>query len=45
MKYVENAFLATKVAFVNQFFDLAAAADVDFHALRELRNLVAQSTI
>ena len=36
VKYMENTFLATKVAFVNQFFDLAAAAGVDFDELREL---------
>jgi UDPglucose 6-dehydrogenase len=35
-KYMENAFLATKVAFVNQFFDIANAIDVDFEELREL---------
>lgn len=35
-KYMENAFLATKVAFVNQFFDLAQAYGVDFNVLREL---------
>ena len=36
LKYMENAFLATKVAFVNQFYDLAAAAGVDYERLREL---------
>ncbi len=35
-KYMENAFLATKVAFVNQFYDLAKAFGVDFNELREL---------
>jgi len=35
-KYMENCFLATKVAFVNQFFDIAAALNVDFSELREL---------
>lgn len=35
-KYMENSFLATKVAFVNQFFDIAAALGVDFNELREL---------
>jgi UDPglucose 6-dehydrogenase len=34
-KYMENAFLATKVAFVNQFFDIATAIDVDFDELKE----------
>jgi len=36
VKYMENAFLATKVAFVNQSYDLAAAANVDFAELRAL---------
>ncbi len=35
-KYMENCFLATKVAFVNQFCDIAAAMGVDFAELREL---------
>lgn len=35
-KYMENAFLATKVAFVNQFYDLAQAYGVSFNELREL---------
>jgi UDPglucose 6-dehydrogenase len=35
-KYMENCFLATKVAFVNQFFDIAQALNVDFSELREL---------
>jgi UDPglucose 6-dehydrogenase len=35
-KYMENTFLATKVAFVNQFYDLALAYDVNFNELREL---------
>ncbi len=35
-KYMENTFLATKVAFVNQFYDLAAAFGVNFNELREL---------
>jgi UDPglucose 6-dehydrogenase len=35
-KYMENCFLATKVAFVNQFYDIAAAFDVDFSELKEL---------
>jgi UDPglucose 6-dehydrogenase len=34
VKYMENAFLATKVSFVNQFYDLAVAANVDFEELR-----------
>ena len=35
-KYMENTFLATKVAFVNQFYDLALAYGVNFDELREL---------
>jgi UDPglucose 6-dehydrogenase len=35
-KYMENCFLATKVAFVNQFFDIARAQGVNFSELREL---------
>jgi UDP-glucose 6-dehydrogenase len=35
-KYMENAFLATKVAFCNQFYDLAGAMGVDYNELREL---------
>jgi nucleotide sugar dehydrogenase len=36
VKYMENSFLATKVSFMNQFFDLASAARVDFAELRKL---------
>lgn len=35
-KYMTNCYLATKVAFVNQFFDIAALFGVDFDELREL---------
>lgn len=35
-KYMENTFLATKVAFVNQFYDIAQAYGVNFDELREL---------
>lgn len=35
-KYMENCFLATKVAFVNQFYDIANAVGVDFNELRKL---------
>lgn len=35
-KYMENAFLAVKVAFVNQFYDLAEDYGVNYHELREL---------
>jgi UDP-glucose 6-dehydrogenase len=33
---MENAFLATKVAFANQFYDLARAAGVDYEDVRRL---------
>ena len=36
MKYTINCYLATKVAFFNEIFDIAGAADVDFDELREL---------
>lgn len=35
-KYMENCFLAAKVAFVNQFYDIAQAFGVGFEELREL---------
>jgi UDPglucose 6-dehydrogenase len=35
-KYMENCFLATKVAFVNQFWDLAQASGVDYDELRKI---------
>jgi len=35
-KYMENCFLATKVAFVNQFYDLAQAYGVNYNELREI---------
>jgi UDPglucose 6-dehydrogenase len=35
-KYMENAFLATKVAFANQFYDLARAAGVEYDDVRRL---------
>lgn len=35
-KYMLNNFLATKVAFCNQFFDIALASGVDYNELREL---------
>lgn len=35
-KYMENCFLATKVAFVNQFFDISNSLGVDFEELRKL---------
>ena len=35
-KYMENAFLAAKVAFCNEFYDLAASLGVDYNELREL---------
>jgi len=35
-KYMENAFLATKVAFCNEFYGLAERIGVDYDELREL---------
>lgn len=35
-KYMENAFLALKVTFCNEFFDIATRAGVDYDELREL---------
>ncbi len=35
-KYMENAFYAVKVTFVNEFYDIAKAHGVDFNQLREL---------
>ena len=34
-KYMENCFLATKVTFCNQFYDLAQAMGVNYNKLRE----------
>ena len=34
-KYMENCFLATKVTFCNEFYDLAQAFGVDYNKLRE----------
>lgn len=36
VKYMENSYLATKVSFCNQFFDIAEALGVDYEELREL---------
>jgi nucleotide sugar dehydrogenase len=35
VKYMENAFLATKVTFVNEFFELCDAMGADWHTVRE----------
>ena len=35
-KYMENCFLATKVAFVNQFYEIASALNVEFAEVRDL---------
>jgi UDPglucose 6-dehydrogenase len=34
-KYMENAFYAVKVTFVNEFYDIAKAHGVDYNVLRE----------
>lgn len=36
VKYMENAYLATKVSFCTQFFEIAEMAGVDYEELREL---------
>ncbi len=36
VKYMENSFLATKVTFCNEFFDIAESFGVDYNELREL---------
>ena len=36
VKYMENTFLATKVAFCNEFFDLCAATGVDYEEARRM---------
>lgn len=35
IKYMENSFLAMKVSFVNEFYDIARAFDIDWHIVRE----------
>jgi len=35
-KYMENAFLAMKVTFCNEFYDIASVLGVDYNELREL---------
>lgn len=35
-KYMENAYLATKVSFCNQFYDIAESIGIDYEELREL---------
>jgi UDPglucose 6-dehydrogenase len=35
-KYMENCFLAVKVTFCNEFYDIAERLDVDYNELREL---------
>jgi len=36
VKYMENAFLALKVAFCNEFYDLTRAFDIDYEVVRRL---------
>ncbi len=36
VKYMENSYLATKVSFCNQFFEIAEQVGVDYEELREL---------
>ena len=35
-KYMENSYLALKVTFCNEFYDIAHAYDIDYYKLREL---------
>ncbi|OON82201.1 hypothetical protein [Streptomyces tsukubensis] len=35
IKYMENAYFATKVTFVNEFREIAEAVDADWHTVRE----------
>jgi UDPglucose 6-dehydrogenase len=35
IKYMENAFFATKVTFVNEFFEICQAVGADWHTVRE----------
>jgi UDPglucose 6-dehydrogenase len=35
VKYMENSFLALKVAFCNEFFDLCRALDIDYDNVRD----------
>lgn len=35
-KYMENAYLATKVTFCNEFYDIANAFNIDYNQLREV---------
>ena len=35
IKYMENAYFATKVSFVNEFHDICRAVGADWHAVRE----------
>jgi len=35
IKYVENAYFATKVAFVNEFFEISRRLEIDWHTVRE----------
>jgi len=41
-KYMENCFLATKVALANQFYDLALAAGTDYEQVRAICGLDAR---
>lgn len=36
VKYMENSWLATKVTFCNEFYEIAKTLDVDYNELREL---------
>ncbi len=36
VKYIENAWIATKITFVNEFYDIASTFGADYNELREL---------
>lgn len=36
VKYMENSYFATKVAFCNEFYDIARAFEIDFKKVREM---------
>lgn len=36
VKYMENSYFATKVAFCNEFYDIAKVFDIDFKKVREM---------
>ena len=39
-KYMENAFLATKVIFCNEMYDLCTKLELDYNRVRELSIII-----